>query len=88
MSNGKLYGSVEVAAKLGISLRQLYHWINMFRVVKPVPVRHGKREYWRFTAQHVNTLRQMRDLVEFGYTVKAAAIAVKGIQTEGRKRAA
>jgi DNA-binding transcriptional MerR regulator len=88
MPNGKLYSSAAVAKELDVSLRQLYHWVNVFGIVEPKRFPHGQREYWRFSAQHVKTLRQMRDLVEFGYTVKAAAIAAKGIQTEVKKSAA
>jgi DNA-binding transcriptional MerR regulator len=88
MKNGIQYGSAATAKQLGISLRQLYYWINVFKIVEPVRIQHGKKEYWRFTTQDVNTLRQMRDLIEFGYMVKAAAVAVKGIKTEAKKHAA
>ena len=66
------FGSIETAKDVGISLRQLYHWVDVLKVVQPAVHAHGKRTYRRFTSQDVAALRRMNAFVEEGYTPRAA----------------
>jgi hypothetical protein len=68
----KYFGSIETAKDVGISLRQLYHWVDALRVVRPAVHAHGKRAFRRFTNQDLSTLRKMNSLVEEDYTPRAA----------------
>lgn len=67
------YGSIEAAKRAGISLRQLYHWVDDLHIVEPRVERHGLREFRRFGRQDVEKLTRMRDLVQWGYNLQAAA---------------
>ena len=67
------YGSIEAAKILGISLRQLYHWVDDLRVVEPDVEQHGIRAFRRYSPDHINRLSRMRDLVKWGYNLQAAA---------------
>ena len=78
--DGGLYGSISTAREVGISLRQLYHWVDVQHVVQPQIHQHGTRQFRRFTAEDVRKLKQMRDLVTGGYTLQAAAGIVKGLR--------
>jgi DNA-binding transcriptional MerR regulator len=75
--NSHLYGTVAVAKRVGISLRQLYHWVDDLHVVEPRIMPHGKREFRRFTESDIFRLQAMQRLVEVGYTLKAAAASAK-----------
>ena len=77
-SDGRLSGSIEVAKELGISLRQLYYWVDVWHVVEPQRRLHGRRTFRRFSTKDLRRLRQMRDLVAWGYTLQAAVGIVKG----------
>ena len=72
------YGSIVVAKLVGISLRQLYYWVNVLHVVHPQVDVHGCRAFRRFTEADVARLRTMKSHVDEGYTVRAAAMLVSG----------
>ncbi len=76
--DGELYGSGAVAKKAGMSLRQLYHWVDILHVVQPQMHQHGARQFRRFTSGDIKVLKQMGDLVEQGYVPKAAAALARG----------
>ena len=76
-NNGYLYGSIEIAKEVGISLRQLYHWVDAFGVVAPKRIRYGTREFRRFTGEDLKVLRKMKEIVDWGYTLTAAANMLK-----------
>ena len=73
MVHHRLYGSSATAREIGISLRQLYYWVNVLRVVAPQAHPHGRRMFRRFTAGEVRQLQRMKGLIGRGYTVRAAA---------------
>ena len=75
--NGDLYGSLTTAREAGISLRQLYYWINVLQVVTPQAHLHGQRLFRRFTAQDVERISRMKSLIDRGYTLRAAVHLVK-----------
>lgn len=67
------YGSIEAAKLLGISLRQLYHWVDDLHVIEPNVERHGIRTFRRYSPGHLQKLSRMRDLVHWGYNLQTAA---------------
>ena len=71
-STNAIYGAVAVAKELGISLRQLYYWVDVLKAVRPANRQHGTRLFRRFTATDVRTLKTVQRLVEQGYTLRAA----------------
>ena len=76
--DGKLYGSIEAAKKLGISMRQLYHWVDNLQIVSPRVRRYGLRQFRRFSSKDLETLSQVKTLLERGYTLRASKEIVKG----------
>lgn len=76
--NKRPYGSIAVAHKVGISLRQLYYWVDTLQVVRPRLRRHGTRKFHRFTSQDLKKLKEMKQRVKRGYTLQAALVRVKG----------
>ena len=66
-------GIIAVAREVGISLRQLYYWIHVLRVVQPRVDQHGTRRFLRFSQPNVRTLRRVKHLLDQGYTLRAAA---------------
>ena len=78
VTDGELYGSIAVASRVGISLRQLYHWVNGLHVVEPKLYQYGQRRFRRYTMRDVQTLREMRQYVDQGFTLTAAAQKVMG----------
>lgn len=67
-----LYGSVATAMEVGISLRQLYYWVEVLHAVRPQNHPHGARMFSRFTARDITSLRAIKRLVDRGYTLRAA----------------
>ena len=67
-----LYGSVATALEVGISLRQLYYWVEVLKAVEPQNHQHGVRVFRRFTADDVARLRGIKRLLEEGFTLRAA----------------
>ena len=76
--SSELYGSLAAAKAAGISLRQLYYWVNVLHVVKPQDHPHGLRSFRRFTVADIKQLKAMNDLVVRGFTVRAAVEIIKG----------
>ncbi len=74
----RIYGSIAAAKEVGVSLRQLYYWVDVLHVVEPQVWQHGTRKFRRFTAIDVRTLKDMRRLVDRGYTLQAAVQMLKG----------
>ena len=81
--DGQFYGSVQAAKRAGISLRQLYHWVDVLHVVRPKVQRFGLRQFRRFTSNDLELLSKVRDFLERGYTLRAAVEMVKGKGTKG-----
>ena len=67
-----LYGSVAAAMEVGISLRQLYYWVEVLHAVRPQNHQHGARIFSRFTVRDLARLRAIKRLVDRGYTLRAA----------------
>lgn len=68
----RVYGSIAVAREVGISLRQLYYWVDVLHAVNPQVRQHGRRTFRRFTEVDLRRLKDMRRLVQRGYTLQAA----------------
>jgi DNA-binding transcriptional MerR regulator len=69
------YGTIATAKTVGISLRQLYYWIRVLRVVRPRRRTHGRRRFQHFAARDLARLKAVKRLVDRGYTLRAAAKA-------------
>lgn len=76
--NRALFGSIQTAKRVGISIRQLYHWVDILRIVNPRIQKHGIRRFRHFTSRDLQMLTKVRQLVEQGYTLRAAAAIAKG----------
>lgn len=74
----ELFGSIRAAKQIGISIRQLYHWVDTLRIVNPRIKKHGIRQFRHFTSEDLVVLANVKQLVERGYTLRAAAEIVKG----------
>ena len=70
------YGSVAAALEVGISLRQLYYWVEVLHAVQPSNHKHGERMFRRFTAEDVARLVAVKRLLTDGYTLRAAILRV------------
>ncbi len=70
-----LYGSIETAKRVGISLRQLYYWVSVLRAVSPTRHRHGRRQFQYFTPRDLKILRDVKQRMARGYTLRAAVKA-------------
>lgn len=77
MNGMELYGSIAAAREVGISLRQLYYWVDILHVVQPQVHQHGTRSFRRFTVGDVERLRRMQRLLKQGYTLRASLKRVK-----------
>ena len=77
-SDGELYGTIQAAKKVGISIRQLYHWVDILHAVNPRVQRYGLRTFRRFTTKDLGTLVEIKVLLERGYTLRAAIAITKG----------
>ena len=76
--NNQLYGTIRAAREVGISIRQLYHWVDTLGIVSPRIRQHGIRKFRRFTAHDLEILENVRKLLERGYTLRAAAEIARG----------
>jgi len=70
-TNGVTFGSKDVLAETGISLRQLYYW-ELKGIIDPIVVRRKSREFKRYTQEHINRLKTVKELVDQGWTLTAA----------------
>lgn len=67
------YGSIAVAKQVGLSLRQLYYWVEVLRIVTPRMQPHGRRVFRAFTGLDIQRLEAVKRLLSRGYTLQAAA---------------
>ena len=72
------YGSIAAAKEIGISLRQLYYWVDILRIVQPRTQQCGIRKFRRFTATELEVLKGVKESVAQGYTLQAAVRKIKG----------
>ena len=77
MKNTMWLSSSDVTRKLNISLRQLYYW-ELKGIVKPRMISMGSREFKRYSNRDFETLRQIKDFLDQGYTLTSA---VQRVQT-------
>lgn len=80
------YGSIAAAKEVGISLRQLYYWVDVLQVVRPQLRACGTRQFRRFTTADLSRLKAVCKLVERGYTLRAAVKIVTGHADASRLR--
>ena len=76
--DGPFCGSIAAAKEVGISLRQLYHWVDVLKVVEPKIEPFGIRQFRRFTAKDIKKLKGVKELLDWGYSLPAACKLVKG----------
>lgn len=74
---GNPIGSIAVARELGISLRQLYYWIDVLQAVRPAVRPHGRRRFRRFAPKDVAVLRAVKRGLDRGFTLQAAVRAAR-----------
>ena len=72
------YGSSAAAREIGISLRQLYYWVDVLGIVRPRIQQCGIRRFRRFTAAELGVLRSVKESVAQGYTLQAAVRRANG----------
>lgn len=77
-NNSGLIGTVKAAKEVGISIRQLYHWVDTLEVVNPRISQHGIRRFRKFTVRDLEVLSEVKRLLDRGYTLRAAAEIAKG----------
>ena len=77
MKNTMWFSSSDVTRKLNISLRQLYYW-ELKGIVKPRMISMGSREFKRYSNRDFETLRQIKDFLDQGFTLTSA---VQRVQT-------
>ena len=65
-------GASEVAARVGITLRQLYYWERL-GVIRPTRESFGDRQFRRYTERDIDVLQQVKRLVDEGYVLNRAA---------------
>jgi len=75
------YGSIAAAKEAGLSLRQLYYWVEMLRIVTPRMRPHGSRVFRAFSRRDVQRLKAVKRLLAHGYTLRAAARRARGSLT-------
>lgn len=80
MKNTMWLSSSDVTRKLNISLRQLYYW-ELKGIVTPRMISMGSREFKRYSNRDFETLRQIKDFLDQGYTLTSA---VQRVQTSGQ----
>ena len=80
MKNTMWLSSSDVTQKLNISLRQLYYW-ELKGIVTPRMISMGSREFKRYSNRDFETLRQIKDFLDQGYTLTSA---VRRVQANGQ----
>ncbi len=70
------FSSSDVTRKLNISLRQLYYW-ELKGIVQPRMISMGSREFKRYSNRDFETLRQIKDFLDQGYTLTSAVQRVQ-----------
>ncbi len=71
IKNTMWFSSSDVTRKLSISLRQLYYW-ELKGIVTPRMITMGSREFKRYSNRDFETLRQIKDFLDQGYTLNSA----------------
>ncbi len=71
IKNTMWFSSSDVTRKLSISLRQLYYW-ELKGIVTPRMIAMGSREFKRYSNRDFETLRQIKDFLDQGYTLNSA----------------
>jgi len=70
------YSSGEVCRIAGLSLRQLHYW-GIIGIVEPRWETHGARNFCRYSKEDLQLLKNIKRLIEEGYTLRAAARKAK-----------
>ena len=81
-SQEKTYSISLAAQRVGVSQRQLYYW-EFIGIVKPVYIPFGSYSYRRYTQRDIDRLLKVKQLLDAGYTLKAAAHKVKDQENGG-----
>ena len=65
-----LYSTYTVTKECGISTRQLYYW-ELIGMIRPHYETFGTRRFRRYTNQDLHTLKQVKSLLDEGFTLQA-----------------
>ena len=71
------YGTIEAAREVGISLRRFYHWLYHADLIRPQLEQRGVRTFRRYTPGDLEKFRRLKELVDNGFTLQAAAEIVR-----------
>src|SRR3989338_5642557 len=77
------YAISSACKMIGVSSRQLYYWESL-GIVKPFYEQFGSYFYRRYPAAIIKALIKIKTLMDQGYTLRAAAQKVTGIDFNGR----
>ncbi|MBI4395315.1 MAG: MerR family transcriptional regulator [Candidatus Omnitrophica bacterium] len=81
-SGASRFFSISYAAKtVGVSPKQLYYW-EYLGIIKPQYEQFGSYSYRRYSQEDVELLTKVRDLLNKGYTLRAAAQKAKEVTVE------
>ncbi len=69
--------SSDAAREAGISLRQLYYW-ERIGILRPGRQVSGSREFRRYSQEDIVLLREVKGLIDEGFTLASAMHRVKG----------
>ena len=73
-----LYSTCTVIRECGISVRQLYYWESI-ELIQPRYESFGTRRFRRYTTDDVNVLKQVKALLEAGFTLQAVKDMLRGL---------
>lgn len=73
------YSVSSVVKTVGVSARQLYYW-EQVGIITPTYEQFGTYEYRRYSQQDLDKLMKIKQLLDEGYTLKAASQRVNRTQ--------
>ena len=69
--------SSDITGRVGISLRQLYYW-ELKGVIRPKVEQIGRRNFKRYSEEDLRVLREIKKLLDDGYTLETAMRKARG----------
>ena len=65
-----LHSTYTVTKECGISTRQLYYW-ELIGIIRPHYETFGSRRFRRYTPEDIHLLKQVKNLLDEGFTLQA-----------------